>query len=167
MTRLANKRCHEMTKHLRKFRHSGKEPAKKIRIEASSQDVDREPSSKPIFCAAPSRGKRNKIFWHHLSLTWKLFLIRPKVLLVDYIHEHDLSLSIPLGLNKDQFEKAKVATYITAVKVWNALDTSNRLRIRLPANMDEDTNCRRSSTTRRVPKTRRSATGSRQASLWV
>ena len=38
------------------------------------------------------------------------------------------------------YDKERTQLYITAVKVWNALDTSNRRRIRLPANMDEDAN---------------------------
>ena len=56
-----------------------------------------------------------------------------------YLRAHDLTLTIPEGLSKDDFEKAKATTYSTAVKVWNALDASNRQRIRLPAKMDEDT----------------------------
>ena len=57
LRRLAAKRRSERTKHLRKFRRSDKEPEKKIRIEASSQHIDREPSSEPIACAFPTHGE--------------------------------------------------------------------------------------------------------------
>ena len=50
-----------------------------------------------------------------------------------------MTLSIAEGLNKDEFEKARDKAFLTAVDVWNALDTSNRPRIRLPAKVDEDT----------------------------
>ena len=66
-------------------------------------------------------------------------MINPPELLVDYLTAHNLTLTIAEGLNKDEFHKARTQTYITAVKLWNALDRSNRLRIRLPANTDEDT----------------------------
>ena len=65
------------------------------------------------------------------------------------------------------YDKERTQLYITAVKVWNALDTSNRRMIRLPANIDEDANGRRVSKTLRVTKTKRSATASSQASLGV
>ena len=67
-------------------------------------------------------------------------MINPPELLVDYLTAQNLPLTIAEGLNKEEFHEARTQTYITAVKVWNALDTSNRRRIRLPANMDEDAN---------------------------
>ena len=48
LQRMQKERYYERTKHLRKFPRSDKEPAKRIRIEASSQDIDREQPSKPI-----------------------------------------------------------------------------------------------------------------------
>ena len=128
-----------MTKHLRKFRPSDKEPAKKIRIEASSQDIDGEQSSKPICFTAPP-AIRNKLTWHAPSATWQLHLIKPPVPLADYLTRHNLTLAMADEGNPYDYEKERTQLYITAVKVWNALDTSNRRRIRLPANMDEDAN---------------------------
>ena len=91
----------------------------------------------------------------------------PPVPLADYLTVHNLTLAMADEANPDDYEKERTQLYMTAVKVWNALDTSNRRRIRLPAHMDEDANRRRSSTTLRVTKTKRTATGASQASFWV
>ena len=91
----------------------------------------------------------------------------PPVPLADYLTVHNLTLAMADEGNPDDYEKERTQLYMTAVKVWNALDTSNRRMIRLPANIDEDTNGRRVSKTLRVTKTKRSATASSQASLGV
>ena len=64
----------------------------------------------------------------------------PPVPLADYLTVHNLTLAMADEGNPDDYEKERTQLYITAVKVWSALDTSNRRRIRLPANMDEDAN---------------------------
>ena len=73
-------------------------------------------------------------------MIWTVNLIEPKVPVDQYLAEHNLTLTIADSLNKPNFQKAMIQTYITAVKVWNALDTINRPRIRLPAELDEDAN---------------------------
>ena len=106
LNRLKYQRHRERAKHLRKFLRSDKEPAKRIRIEASSQDIDREPSSEPISFTAPT-GVPGKIFWAFRSLTWELCVVAPRVQLVHYLREQNLTLSIAEDLNGDEFEKAK------------------------------------------------------------
>ena len=64
----------------------------------------------------------------------------PPVPLADYLTVHNLTLAMADEGNRVDYEKERTQLYITAIKVWNALDTSNRRRIRLPANMDEDAN---------------------------
>ena len=54
-TRLHNKQYYQKTKHLRKTRRRQKKSEREIRVEASSQDIVRGPSSKPILFTAPHR----------------------------------------------------------------------------------------------------------------
>ena len=67
-------------------------------------------------------------------------MIKPPVPLDEYLAERNLTLTMADGVNQCDYQEARPQTYITAVNVWNALDTSKRRRIRLPANMDEDAN---------------------------
>jgi len=149
---LHNKRRYQDTKQLRKYRRSGTEPDRKFNYEAQCRD--------PLDID-------HKITWDYRSATWRLHLTNPPVPLEDYLTVHNLTLAMADEGNPDDYEKERTQLYMTAVKVWNALDTSNRRRIRLPANMDEDANRQRSSTTLRVAKTKSSATASSQASIWV
>ena len=55
----------------------------------------------------------------------------PKQDLSEYLAENDLTLTVGVGLDKSSFAKARAATYITAIKVWNALDSSKKHRIKL------------------------------------
>ena len=55
----------------------------------------------------------------------------PKQDLSEYLAENDLTLTVGVGLDKSSFAKARSATYITAIKVWNALDSSTKYRIKL------------------------------------
>jgi len=126
-----NSRHYQKANHPRELHQSLNGSVNKTLIEASSQDIAREPASKPSsLCVS------GKIIWLSQSLTWEIDLINPRVPLVQYLREHDLTLTIPDGLSKDEFERAKTATFINAANVWNALDTSERHRIRLPANIE-------------------------------
>jgi len=64
-----------------------------------------------------------------MGKSWKLHLIKLPVPLDEYHAEHNLTLTMADGVNQCDYQKARTQTYITAVKVWNALDTSNRRRI--------------------------------------
>ena len=54
-TRLYNKQYYRKAKHLRQTRRRHKKSEREIRVEASSQDIVRGPSSKPILFTAPHR----------------------------------------------------------------------------------------------------------------
>ena len=122
-----NSRHYQKANHPRELHQSLNGSVKKTLIEASSKDIAREPAFKPTYLCMSG-----EIRWLSQSLTWELDLINPRVPLVQYLREHDLTLTIPDGLSKDDFEKAQVTTLLTAATVWNALDTSERFRVRLP-----------------------------------
>ena len=63
---------------------------------------------------------------------------KPKNPLHEYLDARLLTLSVESGFNRHEFGKARHKAFLTAVDAWNDLDKSDRLRIRLPANLDEE-----------------------------
>ena len=55
----------------------------------------------------------------------------PKQNLRDYLADNGLTLTGGEGLDECSKAKETYTTYITACKVWNALDSSRRFRIKL------------------------------------
>ena len=56
----------------------------------------------------------------------------------DYLRRESLSLHVPPGLSRAAYEEARRETFLAAIRTWNALDRSDRFRIRLPAKLDRD-----------------------------
>ena len=103
-----------------------------LRNEASSQDSQASPSSAQPHWNYRSYGDiRGKVTWNRASRGWKLHMSDPKQDLSEHLEENDLTLTVGVGLDKSSFAKARSATYITAIKVWNALDSSTKYRIKL------------------------------------
>ena len=55
----------------------------------------------------------------------------PRQDLRHYLQENGFTLTVGVGLRKSSAAEARYATYITACKVWNALDSSKKYRIKL------------------------------------
>ena len=103
-----------------------------LRNEASSQDSDSSPSSaKPHWNYRCNGDIRGKVTWHQPTRSWKLNMKDPKQDLRHYLQENGLTLTVGVGLRKSSAAEARYATYITACKVWNALDSSKKYRIKL------------------------------------
>ena len=105
-----------------------------LRNEASSQDSEaspRLPFAQPTWKCTSYVEVRGKVTWNRASRGWKLHMSDPKQDLSEHLEENDLTLTVGVGLDKSSFAKARSATYITAIKVWNALDSSKKHRIKL------------------------------------
>ena len=103
-----------------------------LRNEASSQDSEASPSSAQPHSNYRCNGDiRGKVKWNKSTRCWKLHMEDPKQDLREYLAEKDLTLTVGVGLDKRSIAKARSATYITAIKVWNALDSSTKYRIKL------------------------------------
>ena len=100
--------------------------------QASSQDSEASPSSAQPHWNYRSYGDiRGKVTWNRASRCWKLHMEDPKQDLSEYLAENDLTLTVGVGLRKSETQEERYKTYITACKVWNALDSSNKYRIKL------------------------------------
>ena len=107
---------------------------KTVTAQASSQDSETE-TPPGNFHFSTNTGIREKINWDFKARTWTLLLKNPPQELGEYLRERKLTLTVDGSLERQLFLEAKELCFFNAVKAWNDLDRSKKLRIKLPGKL--------------------------------
>ena len=83
-----------------------------------------------------SSGVRDKIFWDPDRRAWQLKAKKHDISVKEYLEKHKLWVKVPIAAVGDEFVKQRNEALINACVVWNAIDKSDKYRIKVTESKD-------------------------------